>query len=188
VWYLFPRNRSVRAFIVVTYTACAVATIVKIKEQHALVRQVMDNIDLSGSPPSMWSTYLPSLIVHTAFFLLKVIRLSTATVPIYETFLSLFFQEGCAIYLFALASLLYTIISLSFTGPSDVAEFITALASDATVVAAVVSVCRAMLHIRSLADTWHVEQSWLLNHAELSRLNYTRELQGREIHVEIGAE
>jgi len=49
----------------------------------------------------------------------------------------------------------------------------------------VVSVCRAMLSIRSLAATHHVDPEWLLNHAELSRVQWRRGANKGEIIVEI---
>lgn len=36
--------------------------------------------------------------------------------------------------------------------------------------AATVSVCRIMLSIHSLASTFHVDPGWLLNHAEMARV------------------
>lgn len=54
-----------------------------------------------------------------------------------------------------------------------------------TVGATVVSVCRAMLSIRSLAATYHVDPAWLLNHAELSRVHWRRGANEGEIYVEV---
>lgn len=49
----------------------------------------------------------------------------------------------------------------------------------------VVSVCRAMLSIRSLAATYHVDPAWILNHAELSRVQWRRGASEGEIYVEV---
>lgn len=49
----------------------------------------------------------------------------------------------------------------------------------------VVSICRAMLSIRSLAATHHVDPAWLLNHAELSRVQWRRGTSEGEIYVEV---
>lgn len=53
------------------------------------------------------------------------------------------------------------------------------------VAATVISVCRAMLSIRSLAATCHVDPAWLLNHAELSRVHWRRGTSEGEIVVEV---
>lgn len=50
----------------------------------------------------------------------------------------------------------------------------------------VVSVCRVMLSIRSVAATAHVDPDWLLNHAELSRVHWRRGAADGEIIVEVG--
>lgn len=52
------------------------------------------------------------------------------------------------------------------------------------VAAVVVSVCRVMLSIRSVAATGHVDPEWLLNHAELSRVHWRRGTVDGEIIVE----
>ncbi|KAH7884353.1 hypothetical protein F5I97DRAFT_1778610, partial [Phlebopus sp. FC_14] len=49
----------------------------------------------------------------------------------------------------------------------------------------VISVCRAMLSIRSLASTGHVAPAWLLNHAEMSRVQWRRGAAEGEIVVEM---
>ena len=48
----------------------------------------------------------------------------------------------------------------------------------------IISVCRAMLSIKSLASTLHVDPEWLLNHAELSRVQWRRGAREGEIMVE----
>lgn len=48
----------------------------------------------------------------------------------------------------------------------------------------IVSVCRAMLSIKSLAVTLHVDPGWLLNHAELSRVHWHQGTTEGEIVVE----
>jgi hypothetical protein len=42
-----------------------------------------------------------------------------------------------------------------------------------------------MLSIRSLAATYHVDPAWLLNHAELSRVQWRRGASEGEIYVEV---
>ncbi|EIW75510.1 hypothetical protein CONPUDRAFT_77189 [Coniophora puteana RWD-64-598 SS2] len=153
VWYLFPRNKAVQAFSVATYTGCAVATTIVARQQYHFILIEISNPELTQSPRSLWTIYMPSLVVHTVFFFLKIVRLFVASEPVRQTFLSLFFKD-------------WNIWSQW---------------------EAMLSVCRAMLHLRSLADTWHVEQSWLLNHAELSRVMGIAEKQGREIRVDLDA-
>ena len=50
-----------------------------------------------------------------------------------------------------------------------------------------VSVCHALLSIRSLSATLHVDPAWLLNHAELSRVQWTKGGRDGDIFVELDA-
>jgi hypothetical protein len=47
-----------------------------------------------------------------------------------------------------------------------------------------ISVCRAMLSIKSFTVTYHVDLAWLLNHAELSRVQWRGGASEGEIFVE----
>ena len=51
--------------------------------------------------------------------------------------------------------------------------------------AAVVSVCHIMLSINSLASTFHVDPEWLLNHAEMARLQFREGGNKSELCVDI---
>jgi hypothetical protein len=51
--------------------------------------------------------------------------------------------------------------------------------------ATIVSVCHALLSIRSLSATLHVDPAWLLNNAELSRVQWTEGDREGEIFVEL---
>ncbi|KAG1841017.1 hypothetical protein DFJ58DRAFT_809261 [Suillus subalutaceus] len=42
-----------------------------------------------------------------------------------------------------------------------------------------------MLSIRSLAATYHVDPAWLLNHTDLSRVQWRRGVTEGEIYVEV---
>ncbi|KAI6107943.1 hypothetical protein F5141DRAFT_1119596, partial [Pisolithus sp. B1] len=89
-------------------------------------------------------------------------------------------------YTFAMGSLVFAIVGLSFTAPSQLSIYLIALGrwasypvrslvaycrakclwtfflSSLPTAAVVVAVCRAMLSIRSLAATFHVDPEWLL--------------------------
>ncbi|KAI6042482.1 hypothetical protein EDC04DRAFT_958239 [Pisolithus marmoratus] len=123
-----------------------------------------------GSPGRIVWLYVPTLIVHTVMFALKVYRFAQGGKSLHvEAPLRRFLKEGMLMYLFAMGSLVFSIVCLSFTGASQLSTFIMALASLPSA-AIEVAVCRAMLSIRSLAATFHVHPEWLLNNAEMSRL------------------
>ncbi|KAG1883473.1 hypothetical protein F4604DRAFT_1677784 [Suillus subluteus] len=82
-------------------------------------------------------------------------------------------------------SLLYTIIALSFSSLSQLDVYYTGLQGGLVVAATLVSVCHALLGIRSISATLHVDPAWLLNHAELSRVQWTKGNSEGEIFVEL---
>ncbi|EIW77402.1 hypothetical protein CONPUDRAFT_62721 [Coniophora puteana RWD-64-598 SS2] len=94
VWYLFPKNKTIHALSLGTYFGCAIATIVLVKEQYPFILlEMSQGSQTSQSPVLLWVIYMPSLVVHTVFFFLKIVRLAMASEPVSETFLSLFFKE-----------------------------------------------------------------------------------------------
>jgi len=88
-------------------------------------------------------------------------------------------------YACATGSLLSTIVTLSLTNPSHLDVYFTGLQGGVVVGATIVSVCHALLNIRSLSATLHVDPAWLLNHAELSRVQWTKGDREGEIFVEL---
>ncbi|KAG1844906.1 hypothetical protein C8R48DRAFT_735171 [Suillus tomentosus] len=108
--------------------------------------------------------YLPSLVVHTVMRLLTMYRFRVSPKVL----------QGIIMYTFAAGSLLYEVIGLSMTEPKEIPVIATTA----------VSVCRAMLSVRSLAATYHVDQAWLLNYAELSRVQWRTAANEGEIFVE----
>jgi len=87
-------------------------------------------------------------------------------------------------YALCTLSLLFAIIGLCQTKFSELSTYWAALAGSLPMATSIISVCRAMLSIRSLAATSHVDVRWLLNHAELSRVQWKAGANG-EIFVEV---
>ncbi|KAI6042484.1 hypothetical protein EDC04DRAFT_958311 [Pisolithus marmoratus] len=138
-----------------------------------------------GSPGRIVWLYVPALVVHTVMFALKVHRFAQGGKSLHvEAPLRRFLKEGMLMYLFAMGSLVFSIVCLSFTDPSQLSTFIMALACFPTA-AIEVAVCHAMLSIRSLAATFHVHPEWLLNNAEMSRLQLRAGQSKSELCVEI---
>lgn len=190
VWYLFSHNAIVRTVAVGALCASTAASFAML----AMFLGSIEKLFTSGSPTRLqipgqivWLC-VPALIVHTLLFALKVYRFAQGWKSLHvEAPLRRFFKEGMLMYAFAMGSLVFSIICLSFTAPSQLPTFILALTSFPTA-AVVVAVSRAMLSIRSLAATFHVDPEWLLNHAEMSRLPLREGLNKSEFCVEIYTE
>ncbi|KAI6025838.1 hypothetical protein F5J12DRAFT_716180, partial [Pisolithus orientalis] len=194
VWYLFSHNVIVRTVAVGALCASTAAS-------FAMLPMFLGSIEklfTSGSPTRLqipgqivWLC-VPALIVHTLLFALKVYRFAQGWKSLHvEAPLRRFFKEGMLMYAFAMGSLVFSIICLSFTAPSQLPVRTNAfplnffLSSSFPTAAVVVAVSRAMLSIRSLAATFHVDPEWLLNHAEMSRLPLREGLNKSEFCVEI---
>ncbi|KAH7913807.1 hypothetical protein BJ138DRAFT_1133859 [Hygrophoropsis aurantiaca] len=185
VWYLFSRSKYIRYGAVAMYGACTLSTALCAAFLFSTVKNELEAPNLFKSPSAVVAVYIPSLVIHTVLFGLKVYRFATS--PTYyqsKTLLRRFLKEGGIMYMFASASLVWTITALSLTSPSQLGVYLAALQADLAVGATVVSVCRAMLSIRSLAATCHVDPEFLLNHAELSRVRWIKGAHDGEIWVE----
>ncbi|KAF9218129.1 hypothetical protein BS17DRAFT_811812 [Gyrodon lividus] len=194
VWYLFSRNRFVRVGSFVLYAGSVIGcSVLGAREWYAVEEEFNNETDVAVSTKltRMWYIFFPALVVHTALFLCKIWRVleskgSWKNAPVMRRMLKDVddLARGAVMYSFATATLLFSVIGLSDVNNPLVYQ--PALLGNFAVAATVVSVCRAMLNIKSLAATWHVEPAWLLNHAELSRVQWRRGGKEGELVVEIG--
>jgi len=186
VWFLFSRNPVVRLFSLTLLFASAVTTLFlsmmlwktnHFNALHPFVR----------SSPMIALVYVPSLVIHTILFALTVYRFFTSSAKMQtDSFLWRFLKEGMLMYACASVSLLLGVASLTTVDPSQLTLRAPALAGSPIQSLIIISVCRAMLSIRSLATTSHVDPEWLLNHAELSRVHWKQGCVSGEIVVEAG--
>jgi len=172
VWYLFSHNRS----------ALAAYGWPKVKRQ---INSMLAGTEIEFE--SMWYLLLSSLIVHAVLFTLKIWRVAESK----ETWrdapvLRRVVKEGAVVYTFATASLLFTVVGLSQVDNPSV--YLSALLGMFSVAVTEVSVCHAMLGIKSLATMWHVDPGWLLNNAELSRVHWRKGRNDGELVVELGGD
>ncbi|KAG2071816.1 hypothetical protein BDR04DRAFT_491129 [Suillus decipiens] len=187
VWHLFYRSRFIRglAIAIMIASVAGVATIGG--AAFKAIKTAMYGLSTNkGNPAMLFVIYLPALVVHTTMLSLTIYRfvISSTALP-GRGIVHRFLKEGLFMYLFAAGTIVYEIVALSLTKPSDVPVYYSALGGEIAVAATVVSVCRAMLSIRSLAATCHVDPAWLLNHAELSRVQWRRGTSEGEIFVEV---
>lgn len=190
VWHLFHRSHFIRWLAAAVFIGSMIGTAIvggisfhDVKNAYEITNSSANS---NGSPPVIFTIYLPSLIVHTVMFSLTTYRFRATSGALQEHgIVHRFLKEGMFMYAFAAGTLLYEIISLSMTKPDNISIYYPALGGGLAVGTTVVSVCRAMLSIRSLAATHHVDPVWLLNHAELSRVPWRRGASEGEIYVEV---
>lgn len=192
VWHLFHRSRIIRWFAAAVFISSMIGTAIvaglSFQNVKAVYEVTSSSAKTSSGPPEIFTIYLPSLIVHTVMFSLTMHRFrssSRASSLQEHGIFHRILKEGMFMYAFAAGTLLYEIISLSMNNRKTVSVYYPALGGGLAVGTTVVSVCRAMLSIRSLAATYHVDPAWLLNHAELSRVQWRRGASEGEIYVEV---
>ncbi|KAG1814071.1 hypothetical protein EV424DRAFT_41625 [Suillus variegatus] len=190
IWHLFHRSRFIRGLavtvLIASATGVATAGIATFGHIQAAVYGLYNPLNLEENPATLFVIYLPALVVHTTMISLTIYRfgITPTTLP-RRGIVHRFLKEGMFMYVFAAGTLLYEIVALSLTRPGDMSVYYSALGGEIAVAATVISVCRAMLSIRSLAATCHVDPAWLLNHAELSRVHWRRGTSEGEIVVEV---
>ncbi|KAG1847997.1 hypothetical protein C8R48DRAFT_615157, partial [Suillus tomentosus] len=188
VWHLFPRSRFIRWLAVTIFIVCLVGAAIFGAVVYNTFKSVL-NMNSKSSSARLTFTfiiYVPALVVHTTMFLLTLYRFRVTPRTLQQHgMIHRFVKEGMFLYSFAAGSLLYEIISLSLMTPEDIyVSFMQHISSRIAMAATVVSICRAILSIRCLAATYHVDPAWLLNHAELSRVQWRRGHTEGEIYVE----
>ncbi|KAG1722032.1 uncharacterized protein EDB91DRAFT_227096 [Suillus paluster] len=190
VWHLFVSRRFIRWLAVTVFIFCSAGTVIvagdRFNDIEGAIYELSEpsTTDTLKYPSFVFVMYLPALVVHTTMLFLTMYRFRISP-PQQRGIIHRLVKEGIIMYAFAAGTLLYEIVSLSMTEPQDVSIYYSALVGDIAVATTVVSVCRAMLSVRSLAATYHVDPAWLLNHAELSRVQWKRGATEGEIVVEV---
>ncbi|KAI5998846.1 hypothetical protein EDD15DRAFT_2242199 [Pisolithus albus] len=185
VWYLFSRNAFVRTFVVGTLCGSTAASFALLAPFVGGIEKLFTTQTPLQSPSKVIWLFVPSLINHSILFTLKVYRFMQGGKSLHmEAPSRRLFKEGMIMYAFAMGSLVFTMVCLSFTAYSQISIFLFALASFPTAAIAV-AVCHAMLSVRSLAATFHVDPEWLLSNAEMSRLPLREGTNKSELCVEI---
>ncbi|KAI6024998.1 hypothetical protein PISMIDRAFT_90213, partial [Pisolithus microcarpus 441] len=194
VWYLFSRNAFVRTIAVGTLFASIAASLTLV----FMLVGTMEAFFTASAPTQMQDPgrliwlFMPALISHSIFLALKVYRFAQSGKSLHvEAPSRRFLKEGMLMYAFATGSLVFSIVCTSFTAPSQLSVCVDvrlpSTLFDFPTAAVVVAVCRAMLSIRSLAATFHVDPEWLLNNAEMSRLPLRGGPNKSELYVELNS-
>ncbi|KIJ69033.1 hypothetical protein HYDPIDRAFT_105593 [Hydnomerulius pinastri MD-312] len=188
VWYMFSHNRYIRptaaTFYVTSIVGCSVLAA---RNWYAVEQEFNSETDITVSTKLTpeWYLFFPCVIVHTLLFLCTIWRVVESVhlwgdAPMLKRIL----KEGVVMYIFSSGALLFPVIGLSKV--KDPLIYQPALLGEIGTAMTVISVCRAMLNLGSLAAMWHVDPAWLLNHAELSRVHWKKGQKDGELIVEIG--
>ncbi|KIK99665.1 hypothetical protein PAXRUDRAFT_822520 [Paxillus rubicundulus Ve08.2h10] len=185
VWYLFSDMPAVQYFATSVFVICAAASCSLSAVMWKDMEKQIPGSTLPNPSSKLAWIFAPGLVIHSTLLALQIYRFVRSSNPMQrESLLWRFLKEGIFMYALCTLSLLFAIIGLCQTKFSELSTYWAALAGSLPMATSIISVCRAVLSIRSLAATSHVDVRWLLNHAELSRVQWKPGANG-EIFVEV---
>ncbi|EGN96631.1 hypothetical protein SERLA73DRAFT_58453, partial [Serpula lacrymans var. lacrymans S7.3] len=193
VWYLFSGRRTIQLLAAGCFCVSFIATIPLVIRLSTEIRMTlvmlpgMSGCIFAPSNDRLWAAYLPVLFIHSVLYIFLVYRVLSCRVTISRApILKRFLREGGLAYLVTTVTILYSVVGSTLMNDPTVRILIPPDVDQTLVLAtSAVSTTRLMLSIRSLASDLHVNAVWLLNHAELARLNWKRGPNEGELIVEV---
>ncbi|KAL4250282.1 hypothetical protein ABKN59_003165 [Abortiporus biennis] len=179
LWYLYSRNYYARAFIVTAFIICASTEFALLGiTWHELRPQPIPipGLEILGCnaplAPHLWRIYITCFIIHTILFAATTfqavrVRHSGKKNQVMDRIL----RDGGAAYIIIF-------ITVGFAGigsvqkapkvsiPSMYSNFMPSILS--------VAISRLMFSIQNLAANLHLDATWLLSHAEMSRVRWKK--------------
>ncbi|EGO22198.1 hypothetical protein SERLADRAFT_472693 [Serpula lacrymans var. lacrymans S7.9] len=190
VWYLFSGRRTIQLLAAGCFCVSFIATIPLVIRLSTEIRMTlvmlpgMSGCIFAPSNDRLWAAYLPVLFIHSVLYIFLVYRVLSCRVTISRApILKRFLREGGLAYLVTTVTILYSVVGSTLM--NDPTMFIPVSYPSLVLATSAVSTTRLMLSIRSLASDLHVNAVWLLNHAELARLNWKRGPNEGELIVEV---
>jgi len=196
IWFLFRGKRTIQYGIILGFAGSLVSSLVLLSVSLKHVRAIdIDEIrHLLGNkyrnegckverPRDIWRIFLPSLVLHSALYLLTAFRALRnrqllKNAPVMKRLL----RDGGFFYFVVFGSVTVTTVGAFLTNypklniPSIYSHFLLAVTS--------IAVSRVMFSIHSLADKLGSDSAWLLTNAQLQRLGWRRGTHEGELIVE----
>jgi len=192
VWYLCRFNAHARFLVVFTSVSCNIAAYailgVIYKDLNAVSFSI-PGLELNGcfvpAPAGLWRLLVPALVLHTLLYVFTTAPAVLRRNMYGKTNIVLdkLLRDGGFLYLAVLTSVSFAAIGSTRTDNPSIS--LPAIYSN--MMPAIVSVCmsRVMFSIHSLAEDLNCHPDWLLSHLELSRVNWRKGENDRELIVEV---
>ncbi|EPQ53401.1 hypothetical protein GLOTRDRAFT_78408 [Gloeophyllum trabeum ATCC 11539] len=193
VWYLFRASVPARLFAVFISASCQIAAFAILGVIYNDLNAV--SFDLPGfeledclvpAPTNLWRLWVPPLILHTLLYVFTPVQavLRRNMYGKRNVVLDRLLRDGGMLYLAVLGIYSPGISSLSLNVDRGI---VTVGFCAIGVMIGLVSVCmsRVMFSIHSLAENLNCDPDWLLNHVELSRVNWKKGSTDGELMVEM---
>ncbi|EPQ60057.1 hypothetical protein GLOTRDRAFT_123816 [Gloeophyllum trabeum ATCC 11539] len=209
VWYLFRASVPARLFAVFISASCQIAAFAILGVIYNDLNAIsfdLPGFELEGclvpAPTNLWRLWVPPLILHTLLYVFTAVQavLRRNMYGKRNVVLDRLLRDGGILYLAVLGIYSPDISSLSSNVDREIVTIgfcaigsttknpsVSISAVYSNVMIGLVSVCmsRVMFSIHSLAENLNCDPDWLLNHVELSRVNWKKGSTDGELVVEM---
>ncbi|OAX37167.1 hypothetical protein K503DRAFT_693799, partial [Rhizopogon vinicolor AM-OR11-026] len=180
VWYMYSHSTLARAAACLSYAACTVSSMTLLGlslpslVSYASVQIESEILHLPGcsapSPSTIWKVFLPSTVIHTILFGFTIARVMRVSHDLRMDQLMLRLgRDGGLVFFVSMASATFSAVGARLIWVPIVS---CPLFNSSQLAISAVAVSRLMLSIRSLAGKLGINQDWVFNPSELSRVNW----------------
>lgn len=197
VWYMYSHSAIARTVACFSYAACVVSSLTmtglslpflqSTTESLQLQRQITSIPGCSAPSPSIiWTVFVPSTIIHMILFGFTIARIVKVSRDLrMDQLMQRLVRDGGLVFFVSMASATFSVVGARLS--KDPVINGPATWSNSQLAISAVAVSRLMLSIHSLAGKLKIDQNWLFNPSELSRVRWwaVSSDYGRSIVVEM---
>ncbi|KAG1817159.1 uncharacterized protein BJ212DRAFT_1270482 [Suillus subaureus] len=182
VWYMYSHSAIARAVACFSYAGCALSSLITMGLSLSFLKSTTESLQLqrkitaipgcSAPAPSMiWTVFVPSTIIHTILFGFTIARVVKVSRDLQmDQLMQRLIRDGGLVFFVSMASATFSVVGARLT--TDPVINGPATWSNSQLAISAVAVSRLMLSIRSLAGKLKINQDWLFNPSELSRVRW----------------
>ncbi|KAG1837681.1 hypothetical protein C8R48DRAFT_622720 [Suillus tomentosus] len=197
VWYMYSHSAIARAVACFSYAACVVSSLTMTGLSLPFLRSTTESLQLqrqittipgcsAPSPSIIWTVFVPSTIIHMILFGFTIARIVKVSRDLrMDQLMQRLVRDGGLVFFVSMASATFSVVGARLT--KDPVINGPATWSNSQLAISAVAVSRLMLSIHSLAGKLKIDQNWLFNPSELSRVRWwaVSSDYGRSIVVEM---
>ncbi|KAG1845724.1 hypothetical protein DFJ58DRAFT_800644 [Suillus subalutaceus] len=182
VWYMYSHNAIARAVACFSYAACALSSLIMMGLSLPFLESTTESLQLqreisaipgcsAPSPSMIWTVFVPSTIIHMILFGFTIARVAKVSRDLQmDQLMRRLVRDGGLVFFVSMATATFSAVGARLT--TDPVINAPATWSNSQLAINAVAVSRLMLSIRSLAGKLKINQDWLFNPSELSRVRW----------------
>ncbi|KAG2147870.1 uncharacterized protein EDB93DRAFT_1145841 [Suillus bovinus] len=194
---MYSHSAIARAVACFSYAACTISSLAMMGSSLPLLKSSAESLQIqrqittipgcSAPAPSMiWAVFVPSTIIHIILFGFTIVRVTRISRDFrMDMLMQRLARDGSLVFFVSMASATFSVVGARLT--TDPMINGPATWSNSQLAISAVAVSRLMLSIRSLAGKLRINQDWLFNPSELSRIRWwaVSDDYGRSIVVDM---